>query len=100
MFKDLRHGVRMLLGAKGWTLVVLISLALGIGANRALFSAINGLLLKELPVREPGTLVRLRYAGRNDMATNSSDYAGRPKPRDRLWRQRRTRAPRRRQDRR
>ena len=74
MFKDLRHGVRMLLHAKGWTAVVVISLALGIGANTALFSAINGLLLKKLPVNDPDTLVRLRYAGRNDMVTSSSDY--------------------------
>jgi predicted permease len=74
MFRDLRHGVRMLLQAKGWTAVVVISLALGIGANTALFSAINGLLLKKLPVKDPDTLVRLRYAGRNDMVTSSSDY--------------------------
>jgi predicted permease len=64
----------MLLRAKGWTAVVLLSLALGIGANTALFTAINGLFLKQLPVIDPGTLVRLRYAGRNDMVTASSDY--------------------------
>ena len=74
MLKDLRHAVRMLLGAKGWTAVVLLSLALGIGANTAIFSAINGLLLTQIPVRDPDTLVRLRYSGRNDMVTNSSDY--------------------------
>jgi predicted permease len=74
MFRDLRHGVRTLLQAKGWTTVVLVSLALGIGANTALFSAINGLYLRALPVTDPGTLVRLRFAGRNDMATSSSDY--------------------------
>src|SRR5206468_12395205 len=62
MFKDLRHGVRMLLQAKGWTAVVVISLALGIGANRALFSAINGLLLKKLPVNDPDTLVQIGRA--------------------------------------
>jgi predicted permease len=74
MLKDLRHAVRMLLGAKGWTAVVLLSLALGIGANTAIFSAINGLLLKQIPVRDPDTLVRLRWSGRNDMVTSSSDY--------------------------
>src|SRR5688572_11397051 len=74
MLKDLRHAVRMLLGAKGWTAVVLLSLALGIGANTAIFSGINSLLLKEIPVSDPDTLVRLRYVGRNDMVTNSSDY--------------------------
>src|SRR6188474_3878624 len=74
MVRDLRLAARMLLQAKGWTLVVLISLTLGIGANTALFSAINGLLLKPIPVNDPDRLVRLRFAGRNDMATNSSDY--------------------------
>ena len=74
MLKDLRHAVRMLLGAKGWTAVVLLSLALGIGANTAIFSAINGLLLTQIPVKDPDTLVRLRWGGRNDMVTSSSDY--------------------------
>ena len=74
MLKDIRHGLRMLLQAKGWTAVVVISLALGIGANTALFSAVNGLLLKKLSVKDPDSLVRLRYAGRNDMVTSSSDY--------------------------
>ena len=46
----------------------------GIGANTALFSAVNGLLLTQIPVRDPDTLVRLRYGGRNDMVTSSSDY--------------------------
>src|SRR4030095_3480030 len=64
----------MILQSKGWTVVVLLSLAIGIGANAALFNAINGLLLKKLSVRDPDTLVRLRGVGRNDMVTNSSDY--------------------------
>ena len=74
MLKDLRHAVRMLFQAKGWTAVVVLSLALGIGANTALFSAINGLLLTKIPVKGPDTLVRFRYVGRNDMVTSSSDY--------------------------
>src|SRR3990170_3118907 len=74
MLKDLRHAVRVLLGAKGWTAVVLLSLALGIGANTAIFSAVNGLLLKQVPVADPDALVRLRWSGRNDMVTSSSDY--------------------------
>ena len=74
MLKDLRHAVRMLLHAKGWTAVVILSLALGIGANTAIFSAVNGLLLTQVPVREPDGLVRLRSVGRNDMRTSSSDY--------------------------
>src|SRR6266545_1625193 len=74
MLKDLRHAARLLVQSKGWTGVVLISLALGIGANTALFSAVNGLLLEKLPVTDPDALVRVRWSGRNDMATDSSDY--------------------------
>jgi predicted permease len=74
MLKDLRYGLRMLLHARGWTAVVVLSLALGIGANTAIFSAMNAMLLTRIPVKDPDTLVRLRYAGRNQMATSSSDY--------------------------
>ena len=74
MLKDLRHAVRLLWQARGWTTVVVLSLALGIGANTALFSAVNGMLLMSLPVQKPDTLVRFRYAGRNDMVTSSSGY--------------------------
>ena len=74
MFKDLAHGARTLLRDTGWTTVVVLSLALGIGANTALFSAVNGLFLKKLPVRDPDTLVRLKWSGKNDMVTDSSDY--------------------------
>ena len=74
MLKDLRHAFRLLLHSKGWTAVVLLSLALGIGANTAIFSAINGLLLTQIPVKDPETLVRLKWSGRNDMVNASSDY--------------------------
>jgi len=74
MLRDLRHAVRLLIAARGWTAVVVLSLALGIGANTALFTAVNGMLLTKIPVADPDTLVRFRYAGRNDMVTSSSDY--------------------------
>ena len=74
MLKDLRYGLRMLLHAKAWTAVVVVSLALGIGANTAIFSAMNAMLLTRVPVEDPDALVRLRYVGRNQMATSSSDY--------------------------
>jgi predicted permease len=74
MLKDLRHGLRMLLQSKGWTAVVVVSLGLGIGANTALFSVVNGLLLRPVPVSDPGSLVRLRWSGENDMVNSSSDY--------------------------
>jgi predicted permease len=74
MLRDLRLAARMLLQARGWTGVVVISLALGIGANTALFGAINGLLLRTIPVKDPHTLVRLRSVGKNQMAVSTSDY--------------------------
>jgi predicted permease len=74
MLKDLRHAARMLVHAKGWTAVVVLSLGLGIGANTALFSAVNGMLLTKIPARDPDSLVRLRWTGKNDMVTSSSDY--------------------------
>ena len=74
MLKDLRHAARMLMHVKGWTAVVILSLGLGIGANAALFSAVNGMLLTKVPVRDADSLVRLRWMGRNDMVNSSSDY--------------------------
>jgi len=78
MLNDLRHAIRLLAHAKGWTAVVVVSLALGIGANAALFGAVNGMFLRKIPVRDPDSLVRLRTFGRNDMSNNSSDYGFNP----------------------
>jgi predicted permease len=74
LLRDLRLAVRVLLRTKSWTLVVLVSLALGIGANTALFTAINGLLLQTVPVAEPDRLIRFNWTGKNDMVRSSSDY--------------------------
>jgi len=57
LLQDLRYGFRMLLKQKGLTAVALLSLALGIGANTALFSVVDAMLLKMLPVKEPERLV-------------------------------------------
>src|SRR5262245_29076164 len=56
LWQDLRYGARMLLKQKGVTAIALLSLALGIGANTALFSVVDAMLLKLLPVREPERL--------------------------------------------
>src|SRR5688572_16487690 len=74
MLQDLRYAVRVLLQGKAWSAMVVLSLALGIGANTALFSATNGLLLRKLPLDDPDSLVRLRHYGRNRMANNVSEY--------------------------
>src|SRR5438046_10066851 len=74
MLQDLRHGIRLLLQNKGWTLVVVLSVALGIGANTALFSSMNGLWFKTIGVDRPDTLVRLKWVGKNDMGNEYSDY--------------------------
>ena len=74
LLRDLRLAVRVLLRTKSWTLIVLVSLALGIGANTALFTAVNGLLLQTVRVHEPERLVRFNWTGKNDMVRSSSDY--------------------------
>jgi len=58
-WNDLKHGCRVLLKARGFALSAIIVLALGIGANTAIFGIVNGVLLRPLPFAEPDRLVQL-----------------------------------------
>ena len=59
MFEDIRYAVRQFLKTPGFTITAILTLALGIGATTAIFTLINAVLLKSLPVAQPSELIRI-----------------------------------------
>ena len=71
--QDIRYGIRMMRANKLFTAVTVISLALGIGANTAIFSLINAILLKTIPVKNPQELVLFNWIGGPRGMAHSTD---------------------------
>ena len=77
LWQDLRFGVRMLAKQPVLTLIALLSLSLGIGANTTIFSLVDAVLLKSLPVRDPAALVQFKWAAGNSFRVRYDGYSDR-----------------------
>src|SRR5437588_12550361 len=71
VMEDVRYGLRLLRKSPAFTFVAVLTLALGIGANTAIFTLLDQALLRSLPVKEPSRLVVLRFSGEDSGSTHA-----------------------------
>ena len=87
LLEDVRYALRQFRNNPGFTLTAVVTLALGIGANTAIFTLLDQALLRNLPVKDPAKLVLLRFTGTdrghlNDNGSDAQDFYSYPMYRD------------------